>query len=88
MRIGQIFQAGPRPNRNGSPSEKSQKRKQYFFVVDSQKPEKAQIVRNGMFRGPSLQRSGQHGIRGNDRWRVCFRWTDSGPEDVEIVDYH
>ena len=33
-------------------------------------------------------RSGQFSIRVNDRWRVCFRWTESGAEDVEIVDYH
>ena len=33
-------------------------------------------------------RKGQHSIRINDQWRVCFRWTPQGPEDVEIVDYH
>ena len=33
-------------------------------------------------------RAGQHGIRINDQWRLCFRWTTSGAEDVEIVDYH
>ena len=33
-------------------------------------------------------RKGQHSIRINDQFRVCFRWTKSGPEDVEIVDYH
>ena len=33
-------------------------------------------------------RVGQHAIRINDRYRVCFRWTDAGPEDVEIADYH
>lgn len=33
-------------------------------------------------------REGQHSIRVNDQWRVCFRWTEEGPEDVEIVDYH
>jgi len=33
-------------------------------------------------------RKGQHSIRINDRYRICFRWTDSGPEDVEVVDYH
>jgi proteic killer suppression protein len=33
-------------------------------------------------------RAGQHSIRINDQFRVCFRWTSSGPEDVEIVDYH
>lgn len=33
-------------------------------------------------------RSGQHSIRINDQYRVCFRWTEAGAEDVEIVDYH
>ena len=33
-------------------------------------------------------RAGQHSIRINDQYRVCFRWTAAGPEDVEIVDYH
>ncbi|MES1158871.1 MAG: type II toxin-antitoxin system RelE/ParE family toxin [Terricaulis silvestris] len=33
-------------------------------------------------------RKGQHSIRINDQFRVCFRWTDDGPENVEIVDYH
>jgi toxin HigB-1 len=33
-------------------------------------------------------RIGQHSIRINDRYRICFIWTDSGPEEVEIVNYH
>ena len=33
-------------------------------------------------------RVGQHSIRINDQWRICFRWTEIGAEDVEIVDYH
>jgi proteic killer suppression protein len=33
-------------------------------------------------------RSGQHSIRVNDQYRVCFRWTTAGAKDVEIVDYH
>lgn len=33
-------------------------------------------------------REGQHSIRINDRYRVCFTWTDRGAEEVEIVDYH
>jgi proteic killer suppression protein len=33
-------------------------------------------------------RMGQHSIRVNDQWRICFRWTNAGPEGVEIVDYH
>lgn len=33
-------------------------------------------------------RKGQHSIRINDQWRICFHWTTAGPEDVEIADYH
>lgn len=33
-------------------------------------------------------REGQHSIRINKQWRVCFVWTAEGPKDVEIVDYH
>jgi proteic killer suppression protein len=36
----------------------------------------------------SGDRAGQHSIRINDQWRVCFIWTDQGPESVEICDYH
>jgi len=36
----------------------------------------------------SGDRRGQHSIRINDKWRICFRWTKEGPENVEIVDYH
>lgn len=33
-------------------------------------------------------RQGQHSIRVNDQWRICFAWRDGGVYDVEIVDYH
>lgn len=33
-------------------------------------------------------RVGQHSIRVNDQWRICFRWKDGDAYDVEIVDYH
>ena len=33
-------------------------------------------------------RKGQHPIRVNDQWRLCFVWTESGPSDVEFTDYH
>lgn len=33
-------------------------------------------------------REGQHSIRINDQYRICFVWTMEGPKDVEIVDYH
>jgi proteic killer suppression protein len=33
-------------------------------------------------------RAGRHSIRINDQYRICFRWTEAGPVDVEIADYH
>jgi proteic killer suppression protein len=33
-------------------------------------------------------RKGQHSVRINDQWRICFVWSDAGPTQVEIVDYH
>ena len=33
-------------------------------------------------------RTGQHSIRINEQWRVCFRWTDQGAMEIEITDYH
>lgn len=36
----------------------------------------------------SGSRMGQHSVRVNDQWRICFRWRDGDAYDVEIVDYH
>jgi len=36
----------------------------------------------------SGQRKGQFSIRINDQFRICFKWSEIGPEDVEITDYH
>ena len=33
-------------------------------------------------------RAGQHSIRINDQWHVCFVWTDQGAMEIEVVDYH
>jgi toxin HigB-1 len=33
-------------------------------------------------------RLGQYSIRVNDKWRICFTWTETGPKNVEMVDYH
>jgi len=38
--------------------------------------------------GLKRDRKGQHSIRINDQWRICFRWDSEGAHDVEIVDYH
>lgn len=46
------------------------------------------IPPGNMLEALSGNRKGQHSIRINKQFRVCFRWTTAGAEDVEIVDYH
>lgn len=41
-----------------------------------------------MLEALTKDRKGQHSIRVNDQFRICFRWTDAGPEEVEFADYH
>ena len=55
--------------------------------------EAASLAQLGELPGNGLQalrrdRAGQHSIRVNDQFRICFRWTAEGPADVEFVDYH
>ena len=55
--------------------------------------EVASLAELRVFRGNRLEplsgnRLGQFSIRINDQWRICFCWTERGPQDVEIVDYH
>ena len=46
------------------------------------------IPPNNKLEALSGDRKGQHSIRINDQYRICFIWTESGPDQVEIVDYH
>ena len=45
-------------------------------------------LRGNRLEALSGSRAGQYSIRINRQWRICFRWGDDGPYDVEIVDYH
>ena len=45
-------------------------------------------LRSNRFEALSGDRKGQYSIRINRQWRICFRWKEDGPFDVEIVDYH
>ena len=45
-------------------------------------------LRSNRLESLSGDRAGQYSIRINRQWRICFRWEEDGPYDVEIVDYH
>ena len=46
------------------------------------------IPRGNRLEALKRNRKGQHSIRINDQYRICFRWTEAGAEQVEITDYH
>lgn len=46
------------------------------------------VLRSNRFEALRGDRAGQYSIRINAQWRICFRWMEDGPHDVEIVDYH
>ncbi|TLF82464.1 hypothetical protein FEK34_01600 [Nocardia cyriacigeorgica] len=51
-------------------------------------PSVQQPVDHGVQALGAGDREGQYSIRINQQWRICFRWTEAGAHDVEIVDYH
>jgi toxin HigB-1 len=46
------------------------------------------VARGNRLEALKGDRAGQYSVRVNDRWRICFVWTELGPDRVEIVDYH
>ena len=48
----------------------------------------SRILRTALRKLAILDAVGQHSIRINDQWRICFTWTPNGPENVTIEDYH
>ena len=45
-------------------------------------------LRGNRLESLSGDRAGQYSVRVNSQWRICFRWANDGPYDVEVVDYH
>lgn len=51
-------------------------------------PEDLRVPPGNRLKALSGNREGQYSIRINEQYRICFRWTSEGAEDVEIIDYH
>lgn len=63
-------------------------RRKLLMVHAATKLESLRVPPGNRLEALQGDRKGQHSIRINDQWRVCFRWTMDGVYDVEIVDYH
>ena len=63
-------------------------RRKLRMINRAQEPHDLRVPRNNRFEELKGKRKGTYSIRINDQWRICFRWTNDGPADVEIVDYH
>ena len=58
------------------------------MLDDAEKLEDMAAVPGHRLEALASGRKGQHSIRINDQWRICFVWRDGAAEEVEIVDYH
>ena len=60
-----------------------------FRILDAADTlESLMYLPSNRFKALTGDRQGQYSIRINDQWRICFEWTDDGPINVEITDYH
>ena len=60
-----------------------------FRILDAADTlESLMYLPSNRFKALTGNRQGQYSIRINDQWRICFEWTDDGPINVEITDYH
>lgn len=63
-------------------------RRKLFMIDNAETLEDLRVPPGNRLEALKGDRAGQHSIRINDQFRICFRWNDGGAEDVEIVDYH
>ena len=58
------------------------------MLNQARKPDDLRVPPGNRLEALKGERSGQHSIRINDQWRICFVWKDGGAHHVQIVDYH
>jgi len=65
-----------------------QARRKLLFLAQAVRLEDLRVPPGNRLEALKGDRKGQHSIRINDQWRICFRWSDGDAYEVEIVDYH
>jgi len=63
-------------------------RSKLFLIDDAESVQDLKVPPGNRLEALKGDRRGQYSVRINDQFRICFRWTDAGARDVEIVDYH
>ena len=63
-------------------------RRKLLYLHQAQRLDELKVPPGNRLEALKGDRKGQHSIRINDQWRICFRWKDGDVFDVEIVDYH
>lgn len=63
-------------------------RRKLVMLHNAKRLEDLRVPPNNKLHALVEDRAGQHAIRVNDQFRLCFVWTDAGPSDVEFTDYH
>ena len=76
------------PSRRLPPGIQDVARRKLRMLNNAQSVSDLRVPPNNRLEALQGSRRGQHSIRINDQWRICFRWKDGDAYDVEIVDYH
>ena len=63
-------------------------RRKLLYLQQARSLQDLRVPPGNMLEALKGSRQGQHSIRVNDQFRICFKWEEKGPSDVEIVDYH
>ena len=63
-------------------------RSKLFLIDDAESVQDLRVPPGNRLEALKGDRRGQYSVRINDQFRICFRWTDSGARDAEIIDYH
>ncbi|MCY4579495.1 MAG: type II toxin-antitoxin system RelE/ParE family toxin [Chloroflexi bacterium] len=63
-------------------------RQKVRLVIQATRLADLQLPRSNRLEPLRGDRAGQHSIRINNQWRICFQWTQSGAFEVEVTDYH
>mgnify|MGYP001007044236 FL=1 len=86
-RLARELHAGRSPK--GVPADVAVRAVRKLFLLDTvTRLEDLRVPPGNRLEALSGDRAGQHSIRVNDQWRLCFVWRDGAAHDVEIVDYH
>jgi len=86
--LAAFFETGASPRKAGWATVAKQALRKLDMIDAAARLDDLKVPPGNRLEALKGDRGGQHSVRINDQWRICFIWRDGGAEEVEIVDYH